>query len=200
LEVKPHKAALQFNATKGNSMKAISLSLFLLAAGPLLGQTETTIYVVDKDKDQKITRVEFINSVETKAQLSAWDANSDGFVGFDEFTKGVFRAWDRDNNGEIILSEFNDDIPYWYNDIKKAETFAIWDKNSDGEVHLDELRDGVKKTGLSLSFYQDINKPLALADFQERVYTFWDTDRDGVVSVKEYDANRGRWVIVNAGS
>ena len=181
-------------------MKAISLSLFLLATGPLLGQTETTVYVVDKDKDQKITRVEFVNSTETKAQLNAWDANSDGFVSYDEFTKGVFRTWDRDNNGEIILSEFNDDIPYWYNDIKKAETFAIWDKNSDGEVHLDELQDGVKKTGLSLSFYQDINKPLAISDFQERVYTFWDTDRDGVVSVKEYDSNRGRWVIVKAGS
>jgi hypothetical protein len=160
-------------------------------------QTVTTTNVVDADNDQKITPAEFQASIEVKTRLAAWDMDSDGKVSFDEFTKGTFKAWDKDKNGEIILSEFNQDLPYWYVSVAKAETFAAWDRNSDGEIHLDEFRDGIRKTGLSLSFYQDINQSLPVADFQQRVYSFWDTDRDGIVTVKEYNNSNGHWIIVS---
>lgn len=161
-------------------------------------ETVTTTNVIDTDNDQKITPAEFQASVEVKTRLSGWDMNSDGTVSFDEFTKGTFKAWDKDKNGEILLSEFNQDLPYWYTNVAKAETFAAWDRNSDGEIHLDEFRDGIRKTGLSLSFYQDINQSLPVADFQQRVYSFWDTDRDGIVTVKEYNYSNSRWIIVSA--
>lgn len=177
----------------------------LMAAGGLLcAQTEvvrettttTVTKTVDVDNDQRITAVEFANSDEIRLQLARWDRNDDGLVSFDEFTQGTFRAWDKNGNGEIILQEFNDDLPYWYASTEKASTFAAWDRNADGEIHLDEFREGIRKTGLSLSFYQDITQPLPLADFQRRVYTFWDRDADGVVTLSEYNTGRGQWVVV----
>jgi len=189
-------------------MKNTILALLLLSGASLAfsqpqtvktvkTETVTTTNVIDTNNDQRITQEEFRNNLEIKAQLARWDINDDGMVTFDEFATGSFNAWDKDRNGEITLTEFNTDLPYWYVNAEKAQTFAIWDSNSDGEIHTNEFRDGIKKTGLSLSFYQDITKPLPVADFQTRVYSFWDTNRDGYISIQEYDNSRGRWVYVS---
>lgn len=73
------------------------------------------------------------------ADMSNWDANSDGSVSQDEFYGGISDAglypdWDMDNDGLIDENEFAE--------IGIDEDYDTWDVNEDGYLDSGEFYDG----------------------------------------------------------
>lgn len=145
---------------------------------------ESAFVLFDKNKDGKVTRMEFRSALENigiklmpaevDAVLRSIDTDMDGAIKYTEFIRKM-KIY-----GVQSMSEEQQIIQSIYQSIKKLnytlyDVFTIFDRDGDGEVSRKDLMDSFNNFGLGLTV-QQIEKVLKLID----------TNRDGQIEFSEF--------------
>ena len=119
------------------------------------------------------------------------DDNSDGFVDKDEymaFANKRFERFDDNGDGNVTLSEFNESRFAEFAPGMAQDIFTRYDLNQDGVVTKDEMlqKEEANFAEMAVIHTDKVTKNEMVAFFKKERFMVLDTNKDGCISLEEY--------------
>jgi Ca2+-binding EF-hand superfamily protein len=143
----------------------------------------------DLNGDGAVDYDEFSHILNNKKLMKHWGLNGDSAISEDELFKLFFALWDSNNNGIIENNEWNYGTRNYFAIYLVSDhgTFIEWDLNGDLKLDEKEFRMALTRADFFGGWnFRDDNKVDA-AEFTERLFTFWDLNKNGSIEESEYE-------------
>ena len=123
------------------------------------------------------------------------DDNSDGFVDKDEymaFANKRFEKFDDNGDGNVTLSEFHESRFAEFAPGMAQDIFTNYDLNQDGVVTKDEMlqKEEANFAEMAVIHTDKVTKNEMVSFFKKERFMVLDTNKDGCVSLKEYQNSK----------
>jgi len=125
----------------------------------------------------------------TKTYYSSdMDANNNGILDTQEFSKFVYPRWDRNGDGFITSDEWQTNAVRWYGP-GKTQYYTVekaWDIDGDGRLDPSEFDTVITTTKLYDVLDMNADKTLTGDEYSKATFHVYDTNNDGNISYEEW--------------
>lgn len=102
----------------------------------------------DRDSDGVLGQDEFSQGFFDTDLFETWDLNEDDLLDFTEFSETLYVIWDADDDGDLSADEWDDAVDAWFGEQAVNLDLAAWDDDDDGVISRDEFAEALRTTDL----------------------------------------------------